>query len=67
MTKNLQRRLMEHNSGKVRSTKAFLSWKIVHQEVFITQPEARQRERYLKSAAGRRWRKQHIRPRGATE
>ncbi|WP_299244405.1 GIY-YIG nuclease family protein [uncultured Aquimarina sp.] len=67
MTDNLERRLFEHNLGKTQSTKAFKPWKIVLKEVFETRQEARIREKYLKSAAGRRWRKQHIRPSGATE
>ncbi|MDZ4149114.1 MAG: GIY-YIG nuclease family protein [Flavobacteriaceae bacterium] len=67
LTNNLDRRLLEHNQVKMTSTKAFVPWIIVHTEVFETRPEARMREKYLKSAAGRKWRKQHIRPRGATE
>lgn len=67
MTDDLKRRLSEHNLGRTQSTKAFKPWEIVFEELFNTRPEARVREKYLKSAAGRRWRKQHIRPRGATE
>ena len=67
MTERLEERLSEHNQGKTKSTKAFVPWIIVHQEVFETRLLARSREKYLKSAAGRKWRKQHIRPRGATE
>ena len=67
MTTNLNRRLFEHNNGKTQSTSPYKPWKIVHNEIFNTRSEAREREKYLKSAAGRRWRKQYIRPRGATE
>ncbi|WP_072993167.1 GIY-YIG nuclease family protein [Pseudozobellia thermophila] len=67
LTSNLERRLKEHNEKKNVSTKKGVPWKVVHSEVFETRPEARKREKYLKSAAGRRWRKQNIRPRGATE
>ncbi|MBZ9627431.1 GIY-YIG nuclease family protein [Psychroflexus sp. CAK57W] len=67
MTERLKERLSEHNQGNTKSTKAFVPWIIVHQEVFETRLLARSREKYLKSAAGRRWRKKHIRPRGATE
>ncbi|MDC6362636.1 MULTISPECIES: GIY-YIG nuclease family protein [Flavobacteriaceae] len=66
-TKDIARRLKEHNAGKTTSTKPFVPWKLVHEESFETLAEARKREKYLKSAAGRRWRKLHIRPRGATE
>lgn len=67
MSTDLDRRLTEHNSGKTKSTKPFLPWIIVHFEHFKTRQEARIREKYLKSAAGRKWRKKNIRPRGATE
>lgn len=66
MTKSLDKRLAEHNKGEMKSTKAFVPWIIVHNEIFETRLLARQREKYLKSAAGRRWRKQNIWPRGAT-
>jgi putative endonuclease len=52
---DLDRRLTEHNSGKTRSTKPFAPWKIIHQEKYDTRTEARKREKYLKSAAGRAW------------
>ncbi|MAM27844.1 MAG: endonuclease [Flavobacteriaceae bacterium] len=67
ITDCLENRLNEHNIGKTQSTKAYLPWIIVHSEVFETRIAARNREKYLKTAAGRRWRKQNIRPRGATE
>ena len=67
LTERLEERLIEHNQGKTKSTKAYIPWIRVHHEVFETRLSARERERYLKSAAGRRWRKKHIRPRGATE
>ncbi len=67
MTKNIKQRLSEHNSKKNTSTKAFVPWEVVYTEEYNTQAEARIREKYLKTAAGRRWRKNKIRPRGATE
>ncbi|WP_231367659.1 GIY-YIG nuclease family protein [Gillisia sp. JM1] len=67
MTENVNRRLLEHNSGKNISTKAFVPWDIVNIETFDSRFAARVREKYLKSTAGRRWRKLNIRPRGATE
>ena len=67
MTTDLDRRLYQHNTGQNSSTKPFVPWKIVHTEEFPTVHEAREREKYLKTAAGRRWRKINIRPRGATE
>ena len=67
LTNDLVRRLNQHNAGRNKSTKAYVPWKIVHYEKFSTLFEARQREKFLKTAAGRRWRKNNIRPRGATE
>ena len=68
MTVDCETRLREHNSGKTSSTKSFIPWVVVHTEEYLTRDVARRREKYLKSAAGRRWRKEHINwPRGATE
>ncbi len=53
MTNNLEKRIDQHNSGKNRSTKGFLPWKLVYHEVFITSEAARAREKYLKSGVGR--------------
>ncbi len=43
------RRLAEHNSGKVKSTRNFRPWKKVYQEQLETELLAIRRERYLKS------------------
>ena len=60
MTTNLEVRLKTHNSCQVKSTKAFVPWKIIYFEEFGTRIEARTREKYLKSAAGRKWRKNKL-------
>ncbi len=39
---------------------AFCPWEIIHAEIFETRIEARKREKYFKSAAGRRWRKLNL-------
>ncbi len=67
MTDDIVRRLGEHNSGKNQSTKAFKPWKLIYNESFDSRESTRIREKYLKSAAGRRWRNNNLRPRGATE
>ena len=59
-TDNLERRIKEHNSGRHVYTKRYLPWEVVHTETFLHREEARQREKYLKSAAGRRFLKKHI-------
>ncbi len=50
MTNDLKRRLKQHNSNQVLSTKAYSPWSMVHNEKFDTREEARRREKYLKSA-----------------
>ena len=54
-TKDLERRLAEHNAGKSVSTRAFRPFELVHRDVFPTLREARQRERYLKAQKSRRF------------
>jgi putative endonuclease len=60
LSKDIDSRLKTHNSGKVKSTKAFKPWILVHTEQFETRIEARKREKYFKSSAGRRWRKNNL-------
>ncbi|MBI5727564.1 MAG: GIY-YIG nuclease family protein [Ignavibacteriales bacterium] len=55
-TNDLERRLKEHNSGHTVTTSKHKPWKIVYSEKAATLAEARKRELYLKSAAGRRYR-----------
>ena len=66
VTKDLERRIYEHNKGRTKSTKPFVPWALAHKEKFATFEEARKRETYLKSAAGRRWRREYVRPRSST-
>ena len=53
-TEDLQRRMAQHNAGKVRSTKAFRPWRILHTEGFPSRQEAKERELWYKTASGRR-------------
>ena len=48
-TENLEKRVMLHNSGKVRSTQFYRPWQLLGQEIYNTRSEAAQRERFLKS------------------
>ncbi len=48
-----ERRLLEHNSGKVKSTRSFRPWTKVHQENFQTELQAIRRERQIKSMKSR--------------
>ena len=56
MSSNPENRLLEHNRGKVRSTKKKVPWKIIYLKDFPDRASAREHEVYLKSAAGRRFR-----------
>jgi len=53
VTEDLKERLILHNQGRVRSTKAHSPWKLVWYGAFKTMKEARDFERYLKSGSGR--------------
>ncbi len=48
-TGNINNRLKKHNSGSVKSTKAYRPWKIVYLEEYETNTEARRRENEIKS------------------
>ena len=54
-TSDLQKRLKYHNSGKVRSTKAYRPWKIIYFETFESKTEATKRELFFKSIDGYNW------------
>ncbi len=49
------KRLNEHNNGKNRFTKGHRPWKTIYTEYHPDWASARQREKYLKSAAGKNW------------
>lgn len=57
---DVEKRLVGHNKGNTKSTKPFVPWRLVHVEEYDNRILARDREKYLKSAAGRRWRKENI-------
>ncbi|MFZ2886453.1 MAG: GIY-YIG nuclease family protein [Minisyncoccia bacterium] len=58
-TTDIDRRLVEHNSGKNTFTKRYAPWVVVYKEEIVSLVDARMREKYLKSAAGRRFIKQN--------
>ena len=59
LTGNLNRRVDEHNSGSERTTRAYAPFELVWVEEFSTRPEARKREKYLKSGIGKEFLKNH--------
>ena len=46
---DLEARLVQHNSGKVKATRYVRPMSVVYTEGYQTSTEARKRERYLKS------------------
>lgn len=52
-TKDLKKRLGEHNAGKNTSTKNKL-WRCIYYEACTFEEDARRREKYLKTSQGRR-------------
>ena len=54
-SKHPDKRLIEHNEGRTRSNKYGIPWEIVYTEKYNSIEEAIQRERYFKTAAGRRF------------
>ena len=48
-TENLEKRIKSHNSGKVKSTKAYRPWVIVYTECFENKTTALKREKQIKS------------------
>lgn len=59
-TDNVERRLTQHNSGYVKSTKHRIPFKLLFAEEFDTLKKARKRESWYKSGAGRRKLKEYF-------
>jgi len=54
-TDNLDRRIDEHNSKKVISTKNRIPLKLIYYEASLNKSDALHREKYLKSTYGKRY------------
>ncbi len=65
MAKDAVKRLHDHNIGKNRFTKGHRPWKIIYTEQYPYWTAARVREKYLKTAAGKRWLKEYFRSQGS--
>ena len=59
-TNNFARRFKEHNSGKAKSTKSRLPFKLLFKEEFESGLDAKKRENWWKSGAGRRKLKEYF-------
>tara|TARA_B110000037_G_C16647379_1_gene313066 strand:- start:26 stop:280 length:255 start_codon:yes stop_codon:yes gene_type:complete len=55
MTRDVVRRIQEHNKGYTKSTKGCKSWTLFFFEEFETREEARTREKVLKSGVGKEY------------
>ena len=59
-TGNLRKRIEEHNSGRVESTKNRSPFVLIYYEACINLQDARCREKYLKSGMGKRYLKNRL-------
>jgi len=53
ITTDVKKRLKQHNSGKTRSTKAYIPWKLLCEIGYETRKEAAVAERMLKKSKSR--------------
>jgi putative endonuclease len=53
-TKDLRKRLKEHNNGLNFSTKPYTPWQVIHYEAYLNEKDAKRREKYLKTNQGSR-------------
>ncbi len=51
ITDDILKRLAKHNSGSVKSTKAYRPWMVFRKEEFLNKMTARKREIFLKKTA----------------
>jgi putative endonuclease len=59
-TKDLKKRLSQHNNNKSFATKNRGPWELVYYEASLSEKDARTREKYLKTAWGKRYLKNRI-------
>ena len=52
---NLKKRITQHNSGMTKSVRQYIPLELFYFEEFETEEEAIAREKYFKTAAGRRF------------
>ena len=60
MTADVNRRLAEHNASKSKFTSGHVPWILIYTETAGDSKQARQREKYFKSAAGRKYIEQQL-------
>jgi putative endonuclease len=55
MTDNVDRRFMQHQNGYEKTTKPYCPFILIYTEAFESRDSARKKEKYLKTAAGKRF------------
>ena len=55
LSKEVDRRLLDHNSGRVFSTKGYRPWDMLFIEACENRIDAREREKYYKSGIGKEY------------
>jgi putative endonuclease len=56
IAQDINKRLQEHNAGKSKFTSGHLPWKLIYYEAgYLNAVQARNREKYLKTAAGKKF------------
>ncbi len=59
-SRDIDKRIYEHNCGKTKSTKGFRPWTLLYFEEVKGRDSARQREKYYKSGIGKEFLKSLI-------
>ena len=57
---DLEKRLIQHNSGMTTSIKSYIPFEVIYYETFPSEAQAINGEKYFKSSAGRRFLKNKI-------
>ena len=53
-TRDLIKRLDQHNNGNSTYTKKYIPWQLIHYEAYRNEIDAKRREKYLKTNQGSR-------------
>lgn len=53
LTDNIDRRFLQHNTGREKTTRAYAPFKLIYTQEFATRVEARRKEKVLKSGYGK--------------
>jgi len=60
LSKNINKRVKEHNFGQTKSTKGYRPWNLVYFEFVGSRIKARKREKYFKSGCGKEYIKKYL-------